>query len=70
MVAVSDLKILLPKETGIVDDNAEILFSSSLVKPPSGPISIAHLLYLFMLFIKYACIIGKSLFISLQKNNP
>ena len=70
MVAVSDLKILLPKETGIEDEIDLILLTSESVNPPSGPINTAHFLYLLKYFGKTSFIVGKFLLFSSQKIIP
>ena len=50
VVAVSDLKILSPRDTDIDEGKDVILSISSLENPPSGPIITAHFLYLSIFF--------------------
>ena len=58
-MAVSDLSILLPRETGIDDEIDNISLVSVSENPPSGPIKIAHFLKILDLFSRALKILGK-----------
>ena len=51
VVAVSDRRILFPKETDIHEDKEEMVLRSFSEKPPSGPIMTDHFLYFFVSLI-------------------
>ena len=48
VVAVSERKILFPKETDIHEDKEKMALRYFSEKPPSGPIMTAHFLYFFV----------------------
>ena len=51
VVAVSDRRILFPKETDIHEDKEEMVLRSFSEKPPAGPIMTAHFLNFFVSLI-------------------
>ena len=51
VVAVSERKILFPRDTDIHEDIEEMVSRSFSEKPPSGPIMTAHFLYFYVSLI-------------------